>query len=126
MPTSSSELYAYSQAALAAYANGALRLNEGLYKLSLAGQGMGTAQASAFWSDYQVIEYFSDGIGTDSIGVTGLGQGTGLPSFASATVFERVSTGERILAIRGTNNLLDWPTDVVSIFTFGSPKYQFQ
>src|SRR3989304_2558658 len=98
MPASSSELYAYSQTALAAYANGAQRLNEQLYRDSLEKLGMSTVQSEAFWSDYQVIDYFSDGIGTDSIGVTGLGQGTGLPSFASATVFDRVSTGERILA----------------------------
>src|SRR3990172_3478239 len=117
-------LYEYATTALAAYVPRSTDIS--VYKNRLVSEGFAPLLAEDFTSQFRVIDYFSDGLGTDSIGVTGLGQGTGLPSFASATVFERVSTGERILAIRGTNNLLDWPTDVVSIFTFGSPKYQFQ
>ena len=44
----------------------------------------------------------------------------------SATVFENVTTRERVLAIRGTDDAADVATDVVSVLTLGSPKNQGQ
>src|SRR3990172_1901696 len=117
-------LHEYATTALAAYVPRSTDIS--VYKNRLVSEGFAPLLAEDFTSQFRVIDYFSDGLGTDSIGVTGLGQGNGLPSFASATVFERVSTGEQILAIRGTNNPLDWSTNLVSIFSLGSTKYQFQ
>ncbi|HQR40967.1 MAG TPA: hypothetical protein PLF26_21475, partial [Blastocatellia bacterium] len=44
----------------------------------------------------------------------------------SATVFQNVATGERVLAIRGTSDIHDVITDVVDVFTLGSTRNQGQ
>ncbi|CAG1009602.1 Bifunctional hemolysin/adenylate cyclase [Burkholderiales bacterium] len=44
----------------------------------------------------------------------------------AATVFQNIATGERVLAIRGTNDIHDVGTDVVSIAALGSSKNQGQ
>jgi len=120
------DLLWYANAAFAAYANGSLSRNPTAYKNDLVDQDMAGLQADAFQSRFRVVDYFNDSTGADAAGLEGLGPGPRVPSFVSATVFERIGTHERILAIRGTNNLADWPTDLVSILTFGSPKFQLQ
>jgi Ca2+-binding RTX toxin-like protein len=87
---------------------------------------MAATYTDTFLSHFRVVDYFNDSIGADAAGLEGLGPTNRVSSFVSATVFERIGTHERILAIRGTNNLADWPTDLVSILTFGSPKFQLQ
>jgi len=44
----------------------------------------------------------------------------------SATVFENVTTRERVLAIRGTDDAADVASDLISVFALGSPKNQGQ
>ena len=44
----------------------------------------------------------------------------------SATVFENVTTRERVLAIRGTDDAADVASDLISVLALGSPKNQGQ
>ena len=97
MPNAQS-LFEYASTALAAYGNGSVSADPLAYRNSLVGAGMGSNQAQKYLGHFRVIAYFNDGLGADAVGVQDLA--AHIPSFGSATVFERIETRERILAIR--------------------------
>ncbi len=101
-----------AELALAAYAENlypGIPLDNFLTALESGGKGMSIAQARHFASRWRVLEQYSDPL-------------TGL----SATVFEEVSTGERSLAVRGTDDPADLWTDFVDIALLGTPERQGQ
>ncbi|MBI3771627.1 MAG: hypothetical protein HY272_02840, partial [Gammaproteobacteria bacterium] len=60
---------------------------------------------------------------TFALGYTVLSQRTDANGF-SATLFQNNVTGEKILAIRGTNDLFDGLTDIVDIAFLGTTALQ--
>jgi hypothetical protein len=101
-----------AELALAAYSNLTQGMTDAAYKLALIGDGngMSSAQASAFAAKWSVVAQSEDPL-TD----------------LSATVFQEVATGKRYLAIRGTEGVLDYVADYVIINGTPSllnPQYQ--
>jgi Ca2+-binding RTX toxin-like protein len=105
------EYFDQAQLALASYA---VDLSPGMssadYISALGLAGMANTQARNFSSAYTVLAQSA-------------------PTFDgfSATLFLDNRTGQKTLAIRGTNNFLDFPTDIVDIAflggTFAQPQY---
>ncbi len=124
---SSTSLYSFAELASAAYANVDPRSPS---PLPFTDQGFTELQAARFLSKYATIDrfehssepyYFYDlmsglpyGPITDTNGL-------------SVTIFRNSdSSGEVVLAIRGTDDAADRVTDIVDIALLGSPKYQGQ
>ena len=126
MTSSTNALLNYANTALAAYASPALA--DATYKDHLVLVDMAPAQADAFIDTFRVVDYFNDTIGSGAAGIGVFGSGPHIPSGVSATVFERKSTGEKVLAIRGTTptDAGDLWTDLVDIILYGSSKHQYQ
>ncbi len=99
-------LFLQSELSLAAYAN--LSVGEPNKQL-LKDAGMADIEAARFASRWRVVDQVND-------------PATGL----SATVFKQVSTGKSYLAIRGTDDLLDLATDLVTIGVAGTTVWQRQ
>lgn len=95
-----SEYYLQAELSLAAYSNLFNGITGQQYENALkdAGKGMSAAQATDFATKYTVVQQFTDPI-------------TGV----SATVFQEISTGNRYVAIRGTEGLTDYLADYVII-----------
>lgn len=91
------ESYIQAELALASYSNLTPGLSGKDYTDALidGGKGMSTAQASDFASKYSVVQQFNSITGT------------------SATVFQDNVTGQRYLAIRGTEGATDYLADAV-------------
>ncbi len=90
--------FQHSQLAMAAYADFAVGMSSNDHKRVLKDAGFTDALADTFLNDYRVVgNTFTDP-------VTGL----------SVTLFESVATGEKILAIRGTN-----PNEINDLITDG-------
>lgn len=91
---------------LAAYANWNAEMSESAYTLSImdSGRGMSASQAMHFVDTYRVVAQYNDTLAEG-------GSNSGL----SVTVFEDKVTGEKFLAIRGTNDLQDILSDIVDI-----------
>lgn len=121
--TSIVEDFRNAELALAAYADLAPGISN---TQSLIDAGMSSSQATHFAATYTVIDQYNhadtwtyvDEFGHE-IQVTG---GNGL----SATVFEDKTTHQRYLAIRGTDDLYDFATDLVDVAALGGTKYQSQ
>ena len=119
-------LLRYSEAALAAYAD--ISIGQP-YVRPLIAEGFAQAQAEQFASNWTPISSFEHEAEPYWIFDPTTGERIGpytATNGLSATVFQNVATGERVLAIRGTDDVADKATDVVSILTLGSPKYQGQ
>jgi hypothetical protein len=104
--TTLDNLLLQGELSLAAYAN--LTVGEPTKQL-LKDAGMADSQAGRFASRWRVVDQIID-------------PSTGL----SATVFKQISTGKSYLAIRGTDDLLDLATDLVSIGVVGTTVWQRQ
>lgn len=128
MTPSAHNVLTYASTALAAYAQWTPNTSDDTYKGRLRGEGMALEQADAFVKEFRVLAYFNDSTGSANVGTNGLGQGTRIPTSASATVFERISNGERILAIRGTvpTDPGDLWADFRDIFLYRSVDQQSQ
>lgn len=106
--------FSQGELALAAYANLQVGIPDPL-KLQDDGRGFSAKQAEIFAQTYNVIAQYND---TTAEG----GSNSGL----SVTVFEDKLSGEKYLAIRGTNDLQDVLSDIVDIALLGSTKLQAQ
>ncbi|MBE0613463.1 MAG: hypothetical protein IH604_07350 [Burkholderiales bacterium] len=101
-----SDYFKQAQLALAAYAD----LLPGLANAAeLQRAGFSFSQANQYLDNWRVVDQFRD-------------SNSGL----SATVFHEISTGRRYLAIRGTNDLLDLATDIISVALVGTTVLQRQ
>lgn len=98
---------------LAAYGDFYDGMSRAAYEAALRqnGDGMAQKQAETFAANWRVIDQHDDT-------TNGL----------SATVFQSVTTGERYLAVRGTEqtDLSDLWTDFIDIAVLGTPERQAQ
>jgi pimeloyl-ACP methyl ester carboxylesterase len=103
------DLQTYSETALASYAQ-ALSIGLGVNRAELIRAGMSAAQATSFDSRWSV-----------------LAQSEGHLSGFSAVLLQNVQSGQKALAIRGTDGAADFITDFVNISIYGSvlgmPQY---
>lgn len=118
-----------SELALAAYA---MDLFPGItgqpFVDALKDAGMSPTQAARFARDWRVVVQYnhSEPVELQDEFGNGTGSFTSWSNGLSATVFEEVGTGRRVLAIRGTENGPDYATDFVDVFLRGSPQRQSQ
>ena len=111
-----------AELALAAYADLA---NGPTEVLALVDAGMSDAQAQHFAESWRVIAQYNHMSEPYPV-YDEFGQLTGYSTTSnglSATVFEDISTQRRYLAIRGTDDLYDVATDLVSIAILGTTKF---
>ena len=116
----------YGELALAAY----VRLDTQLIPpSSLRAVGLSSPHASRFANEWRLIDQFEH----TTEPYWSYDPETNVPSGpyaesngCSATVFENVLTHERVLAIRGTNDVHDIATDVISVAALGSTRSQGQ
>ena len=119
-------LVRYSELALAAYA----RLETFIINWSaLTPADLAQSQAIRFAGEWRLVDQFQHT--TEPFWTydpeTGAPQGPYAESNGcSATVFENVLSHERVLAIRGTNDVHDIATDVISVAALGSTRNQGQ
>lgn len=99
----------YFEQAQLSFASYATLVNEIPDIPALTDVGMSPIQAADFAANWRVVDQYTDT-------TNGL----------SATVFESVATGERYLAVRGTEGLLDLWTDFIDIAVLGTPERQAQ
>jgi hypothetical protein len=96
---------------------------------SLSDAGFSRAQADRFARDWKVLDSFEHSnepyatYDPVTAAFTGLQSNT---NGLAVAVLQNLHTGERVLAIRGTDDPLDIATDVFSVALLGSPKYQGQ
>ena len=83
--------YENAQLSDAAYADLAAGMIRREYEDALIARGFSSLQAAEFANRYSIVSTFND-------------SGTGF----SATLFQRIGTNEKILAIRGTNDVVDF------------------
>ena len=120
------DLLLFSEAAFAAYADA----NTGeQYRALLIAEGFADNQARRFvetWTPVTSFEHEAEPYWiyepTSGLPIGPYTATNGL----SATVFENVTTHERVLAIRGTDDAADVASDLISVFALGSPKNQGQ
>ncbi|MEW8350914.1 MAG: calcium-binding protein [Candidatus Thiodiazotropha taylori] len=120
--------YSRSELALAAYSEFFQGMNLDAYIVALRNddEGMSLAQARDFADKWRVLDQY-DGV-IEAIDIDEFGQEhtymktTGL----SVTLFENVKTGEQVVAVRGTDDMLDVITDVVDIGVIGTAEKQEQ
>ena len=118
--------YQQAQFSLAAYADLSASIAVGTYIQRLIGKGMGETQATAFAAQYEVVDRYDGMVLNNYIDEFGNPQQAMTPTGLSATIFRNRNSGEVTLAIRGTDDLTDLLTDVISIGVIGSTKYQSQ
>ena len=115
----------YAELAFAAYGT----FPGGGLPSALRSAGFASAQAERFALDWRVLasyEHSNEAYATyDPVTAAFAGLQTNTNGLAVA-VLQNLHTGERVLAIRGTDDPLDVATDVVSVALLGSPKYQGQ
>jgi hypothetical protein len=103
---SSTEYFKHAEISLGAYANlGIVEIDE----QKLASAEFVAIQAQYFSSTYEIVDFYTD---SNGLSVTDFGR--------------RDGTGERCLAIRGTNDLDDLLTDLVDIVLLGTTALQSQ
>jgi hypothetical protein len=114
------DLFQQAQLAEAAYANfigsdGSLVTDDDSIKTALMASGISPTQATNFVSQWKVLAHQPN---TDSDSDSGF----------SATLFENTDTGEKTLAIRGTErgSFTDWLTNYIDIGLIGSTGLQEQ
>jgi hypothetical protein len=119
----------FTQAQLALAAYGALQSNAQPDKVELRNIGMGRSQADDFSAQWHVVEQYNESHTVDIIDPdTGLVLGQRVVSNGlSVTLFEKLDTGEKTVAIRGTETSApDFLTDLIDILILGTTKYQSQ
>lgn len=130
--TTSEELLTQASLALASYAVLPSSLTESGYIDALRSGDMTLAQATAFAATYSVVTQYNHSeelpLYDDGGNLTGY---TTLSNGLSVTVFEKLDaagmpTGEKYLAIRGTNDGTDIATDIVDIALLGTTAIQTQ
>ena len=89
----------YAETALASYAE-IMSLGTGVNKAELTSAGMSESQAASFDSHWAVVAQSAEGD----------------PSGFSAVLLQSVQSGQKVLAIRGTDDAPDYVTDFVDIF----------
>ncbi|CUS31830.1 calcium-binding protein [Candidatus Nitrospira nitrificans] len=94
--------YEHAQLSDAAYANLSVGMPQDLYVQALKARGFGSLQATEFANRYAIVSTLND-------------SSTGF----SATLFQRNGTSEKILAIRGTNDIVDLLISDLQIGLFG-------
>src|SRR6266496_4298693 len=90
--------------------------------------GMAPAEAQQFASSWRVVTQYNQ-VSDPYPVFDDQGQFVGISTTTnglSATVFEEISTGQRYLAIRGTDDFYDIATDLVSVLLLGDTKFQGQ
>ncbi len=118
--------YQQAQFSLAAYADLSVSIAVGTYIQRLIGAGFGTSQAATFAAQYEIVDRYDGMVLHNYIDEFGNPQQAMTPTGLSATIFGNRDTGAVTLAIRGTDDLNDLLTDVISIGVIGSTKYQSQ
>ena len=118
--------YKHAELALAAYVQLGKGSTGALLTDALTNADFSENQAESFAQRWRVVDQynhsnvwtFTDAMGQpqELVGSNGL----------SATVFEEVATGKRVLAIRGTDDLADVWTDFVDVTVLGSWERQAQ
>ena len=110
MSTTTTQYNSYAQAALAAYATGLIAGVENAARYRDPDVGMAVNQAAAFNATWNVLQQSPL-------------NGNGF----SAVLLQNRTTGEKVLAIAGTNGWADWITDLVNIALYGTvlgmPQY---
>ena len=94
--------YDNAQISDAAYADLAAGMAQREYEDALIARGFASFEATEFANRYSIVSTFSD-------------SATGF----SATLFQRNGTNEKILAIRGTNDVVDFLTSNLQIGLLG-------
>jgi Ca2+-binding RTX toxin-like protein len=126
--SSTVEYFKQAQLALAAYAD----LTTGVPDISALrdqGRGMSFEQATRFSNQWTVVAQYNHT--SDPYPVYDENTGELLrydttTNGLSVTVFQENATGQRYLAIRGTDDLYDLATDLVSVAILGSTRFQAQ
>ena len=102
------QYFSYAETALAAY--GVDLVAGGINSREYTRIGMGSQQAAKFNDRWLVLSQ-------SSFNINGF----------SAVLLQNRETGEKVLTIRGTNDPMDWATDLVNIANFGTvlgmPQY---
>ncbi len=104
-----SNYYKYAEFAFASYSNmikGMIRPDY-IDALIDGGDGMSQKQAETFANTYTIIDQYND------------------PNGLSVTLFKDAG-GKQTVAIRGSQDLLDFATDAIDIAILGSPAIQAQ
>lgn len=122
--TSITEYFKQAELALAAYA----KLGGINFVDQLKEAGMSDAQATRFARDWRVIDQYTH---SELVPVLDefnqpTDEYTTVSNGLSVTLFQENATGQRYLAIRGTDDISDIITDWFSIALIGSTKYQDQ
>ena len=118
--------YEQAQLSLAAYADLELGMSVQRQIDLLKSKGMGSVQAATFAQTYEVVDRYNGMALTTYIDEFGITQHEMVRTGLSATIFKNRQTGEVTLAIRGTDDLTDLLSDVISVGVIGSTKYQTQ
>lgn len=108
MATLMNAFFENAQLSMAAYANLTVGMPRDLYEAELVRAGFTASLATQFASTYSVISTFSDATGF------------------TATLFQEVGSGKKVLAIAGTNGPLDIVTDLIDIAFLGGTALQAQ
>lgn len=117
--------FKHAELALSAYANLiAGILDSPSQQEALQQAGLSNTQATDFAENWRVIDQYNHSemqllSGTDD-------QYIEVSNGLSVAVFEEIESGKRYLAIRGTNDLQDFITDVIDIGLLGTTRLQEQ
>jgi Glycosyl transferases group 1 len=121
------DYFKQAQSSLAAYAS--LSGGPARYPDELQSAGLSATQASKFLEQWAVVDQYNHQSEPYPVHdeITGqLLRYDTLTNGLSVTVFEEKSTGQRYLAIRGTDDLYDIATDLVSVVILGTTRFQGQ
>lgn len=122
-----SEYLKHAELAQAGYANLASGAIDGFGRKALQDDAnMTLTQAQTFASNWTVIDQYDGMVEQPYFDEFGQEQTFLNPTGLSVTLFKNNYSGEQVIAIRGTQDLSDWGTNLVDIGLLGSAKYQDQ
>lgn len=123
------DLYMQSQLALAAYAQLSSSATGVEFIRALQDAGMSQSQATHFSEQWTVFAQYNHQSEPYPVydEITGeLLRYDTVTNGLSVTVFQEVATGQKYLAIRGTDDFYDVATDLVSVAVLGTTRFQGQ